>query len=226
MTKGNRFIPLGLATLIAVFSAVVAVSFSGGHGSDAHAAMTNRHGTITTSEFALRSGMRSLWEDHVTWTRLAVISLTAGLPDTQATVARLLRNQSDIGNAVKPFYGTAAGNKLTALLREHILIAADLIAAAKKGDQAAVRRQQARWTANADRLATFLSSANPRFWKVGEMKGMLYKHLGLTTAEVLDRLNHRWGADVRDADKVRAQALEMADMLSDGIIGQFSSRFG
>jgi hypothetical protein len=225
MTKDNRFIPLALAALIAVFSAVVALSFSGGHGADAHAAMTDRHGTITTSELTLRSNMRSLWEDHVTWTRLAVISLTAGLPDTKATVARLLRNQADIGNAVKPFYGAAAGSKLTALLHEHILIAADLIAAAKKGDQGAVKQQQARWTANADKLAAFLSSANPRFWKLGEMKGMLYKHLGLTTAEVLDRLNHRWGADVRDADRIRAQALEMADMLSAGIVGQFSSRF-
>ena len=51
-----------------------------------------------------------LWEDHVTWTRLAVISLTADTPDTEATVARLLKNQTDIGNAVKPFYGRAAGN--------------------------------------------------------------------------------------------------------------------
>ena len=58
--------------------------------------------------------MRKLWEDHVTWTRLAIISLESGSPDTNATVARLLRNQTDIGNAIKPFYGNAAGNTLTA----------------------------------------------------------------------------------------------------------------
>ncbi len=85
--------------------------------------------------------MRALWEDHITWTRLAIISLTTGSPDTEATVGRLLQNQTDIGNAVKPFYGDAAGDELTDELRRHILIAADLVAAAKAGDQAEARRR-------------------------------------------------------------------------------------
>ena len=72
------------------------------------------------------------------------LSLTSNTPDTKATVARLLLNQTDIGNAVRPFYGAAAGKQLTALLREHILIAADLIALAQKGDGAGVSAQQAR----------------------------------------------------------------------------------
>lgn len=80
--------------------------------------------------------MRQLWEDHITWTRLAIISLTTNSPDTEATVGRLLKNQTDIGNAVKLFYGKAAGNELTRQLRQHILIAADLIAAAQADDQA------------------------------------------------------------------------------------------
>src|SRR5215217_4570268 len=105
----------------------------------------------------------------ITWTRLAIISLTTDSPDTSATVARLLRNQTDIGNAVKPFYGAAAGKQLTALLRQHILIAADLIAAAKEADQAAVATHQRRWTANADQIATLLSKANPRFWTIAPM---------------------------------------------------------
>ena len=102
---------------------------------------------------ALRSDMRVLWEDHIVWTRLAIISLTTGSPDTQATVARLLKNQADIGNAVKPFYGKAAGNALTAELRKHILIAADVVAAAKAGDQAKLADAQARWQQNADDIA-------------------------------------------------------------------------
>jgi hypothetical protein len=169
--------------------------------------------------------MRRLWEEHVTWTRLAVISLTTKSPDTSATVARLLKNQTDIGNAVKPYYGAAAGKQLTALLREHILIAADLIAAALEGDTAAVSDQQARWTANADQIASLLNRANPRFWKLAPMKAMLHDHLRLTTDEVLARLTQNWTADVKAYDKIHRQALHMADMLSAGIIGQFPNRF-
>jgi hypothetical protein len=88
--------------------------------------------------------MRKLREDHITWTRLYIVSATADLSDKDATAKRLLQNQTDIGNAVKPFYGDAAGDKLAALPKDHILIAVDIIDAAKKGDTAkkdeAVRR--------------------------------------------------------------------------------------
>src|SRR5687768_8496961 len=83
-----------------------------------------------------RRDMRVLWEDHVAWTRLFIVSAVAGLGDTDATAKRLLQNQADIGEAVAQFYGDAAGEKLEALLRDHILIAGDLVAAAKAGDKA------------------------------------------------------------------------------------------
>jgi hypothetical protein len=89
----------------------------------------------------LRTDMRKLWEDHVTWTRLYIVSVAAGLPDKDATAQRLLQNQVDIGNPIKPFYGDDAGNKLTALLKEHIMGAVDLLAAAKAGDQPKVAGQ-------------------------------------------------------------------------------------
>jgi hypothetical protein len=212
--------------LVALFSALAALALSGGHNASAHGdASHEASATITNKELALRQDMRKLWEDHVTWTRLAVISLTTDAPDTQASVGRLLANQTHIGNAVKPFYGVAAGKQLTALLREHILIAADLIAAARKGDQQAVASQQARWNANADRIATLLSKANPRYWKLGTMKAMMRSHLGLTTNEVVARLQKRWAADVRAYDRIHVQILHMADMLSDGLVKQFPNRF-
>lgn len=227
MTNTNtwRPTPLALTMLIAVFSALVALAVTGGRDATAHDATVHSRAEVSNKEFALRTGMRRLWEDHVTWTRLAVISLTTNSPDTTATVGRLLRNQTDIGNAVKPFYGGAAGRQLTALLRQHILIAADLIAAAKTGDQAEVARQQTRWTANADEIAAFLNKANPRFWRLGQMKAMMHEHLRLTTDEVVARLTHAWAADVRAYDRIHRQALHMADMLSTGIVGQFPARF-
>ena len=234
-TRTYRPIPLALTMLIALFSALAALAVSGGHDAAAHGDTSGQVTTHTTAahgaaaisqkEFVVRQEMRRLWEDHVTWTRLAVISLTTDSPDTKATVGRLLRNQTDIGNAIKPYYGAAAGRQLTALLREHILIAADLIAVARKGDQAGVTSQQARWTKNADQIATLLNKANPRSWKLGAMKAMMRDHLRLTTSEVVARLQRNWAADVRAYDRIHRQILHMSDMLSSGLVKQFPARF-
>jgi hypothetical protein len=220
MNRTSRTLSLAVTMLVALGAALGALAFSGGPTAHAH----QQRAGITAKELALRNDMRKLWEDHVTWTRLAVISLTTGTADTDATVARLLRNQTDIGNAVKPFYGRAAGAELTRLLREHITIAAALITAAKAGDQPAVAAAQTRWEANADQIARFLSRANPH-WKLGPMRSMLRDHLRLTTREVVARLQSNWTADVAAYDEIHRQALHMADMLSAGIVAQFPKRF-
>lgn len=217
---------LALTLVTALAAALAALALSGGQGAQAHGlAHDTSTAARTSSEVALYQGLRSLWEDHVSWTRLAIISLTTGSPDTKATVARLLRNQADIGNAVKPFYGDAAGNELTRLLRQHILVAADLIAAAKAGNKAKLASEQAAWQRNADAIAGFLHDANPDSWKLGEMKSMLRTHLALTTQEVVARLQGRWTLDVRVYDAIVKQTLGMADMLSEGIVQQFPARF-
>lgn len=174
---------------------------------------------------AFRTSMRKLWEDHITWTRLYIISALADLPDKGATTVRLLQNQVDIGNAVKPFYGDAAGEKLTSFLKSHILIAADLVAAAKAGDKTKQDEATKRWFDNADEIATFLSSANPKNWPTQEMKSMMHEHLDVTTAEVVARLQGKWQDDVTAYDKVHNQILAMADMLTDGIVRQFPDKF-
>ncbi|MDP1794078.1 MAG: hypothetical protein Q8K63_08070, partial [Acidimicrobiales bacterium] len=126
------------------------------------------------AQASLRTSMRKLWEDHVTWTRLYIIAAEAGSPDTDAVAQRLLQNQTDIGNAIKPLYGDAAGEQLTALLTDHILIAGDLIAAAKAGDTATVATTKDKWYANADEIADFLSAANPTNWPAAEMRTMMH----------------------------------------------------
>ena len=234
-TRASRPIPLALTALVALFSAVVALAISGGPAAHAHddgshdatTAATAAHSqtTLTRKAVALREDMRQLWEDHIVWTRLAIISLTTGSPDTEATVGRLLKNQTHLGNAVKPFYGTAAGNKLTAELRRHILIAADLIAAAKAGDQAKLAEEQANWAKNADDIAAVLASVNPRYFKLAVLKAEMRMHLKLTTKEAVARLQGKWAADVAAYDKIHRHILHMSDYLSDGLVKQFPKRF-
>ena len=65
--------------------------------------------------------MRELWTEHAFWTEKYIVSYIAGLEDQKPVLARLLKNQDDLGNAIKPYYGEEAGNKLAQLLRGHIL---------------------------------------------------------------------------------------------------------
>ncbi|HZD17901.1 MAG TPA: hypothetical protein VE669_07150, partial [Actinomycetota bacterium] len=174
---------------------------------------------------AFHDGMRELWEDHVTWTRLFIVSFVAELPDLQATTDRLLQNQVDIGDAVKPFYGRAAGDQLTALLRDHILTAADLLGAAKGGDADAFEQAHDAWYANARQIARFLHDANPDNWALADLRTMMRDHLDLTLQEAAHQLGGDYAASVADYDAVVTEILEMADMLSTGIIKQFPNAF-
>jgi hypothetical protein len=183
------------------------------------------HAAARSNREAFRADMRKLWEDHITWTRLFIVSDVADLPDLQATTARLLRNQDDIGDAVTKFYGRAAGDQLTALLKDHILLAAQLLNAAKAGDNDAVNQASADWYANANEIGAFLHDANPKQWSLADMQGMMKTHLDLTLEEAVAHLTGDFTADVAAYDKVHAEILEMADMLSNGIIAQFPSAF-
>src|SRR5918993_2337968 len=168
-----------------------------------------------------QQAVRKLWEDHVTWTRVYIIAALADLPEADAAAQRLLQNQTDIGNAVKPFYGDEAGEQLTALLKDHILIAADLLAAAKAGDTVKFEDANRRWYENADEIAAFLNSANPKHWSLAEMQSMMSMHLDLTLEEATARLNSDWAGDVAAYDKVHDEILQMSHMLTGGIVAQF-----
>ena len=175
---------------------------------------------ISRADF--HDAMRVLWEDHIVWTRMAIISIVDDRPDQSFAVERLLRNQDDIGDAVSPYYGEAAGEALSALLREHIVGAADLLVAAKTG--VGFEAAHEAWYANGDEIGAFLADANPN-WDRAEMQTMMADHLDLTLAEAVAHLENDHRADIRSYNRIHRQILHMADMLSDGIIAQFPKRF-
>jgi hypothetical protein len=223
-TNIGRGAQLALAAAVAALSAAVVLLLSTGHSAEAHASMS-KSPQLSAKAVALRTGMDKLWEDHITWTRMVIVDFAAGLPDLKTAEARLLRNQADIGNAIKPYYGAAAGKKLTSLLRTHILEAVPVLVAAKEGDEPGLTKALAAWYANADQIARFLSSANPHAWPLPMMRTMMKQHLALTTKEAVARLQGNWTADVRAYDQVHAEILSMSHMLSNGIVRQFPSRF-
>jgi hypothetical protein len=194
------------------------------------AAAAHHHGgasvaQTTPAQVAFHDQMRRLWEDHITWTRLAIVTFADGSNGFSATADRLLRNQDDIGNSIKPFYGQAAGARLTALLRDHITIAVEVLQAVKAGDDAAFADASARWYANANDIADFLAAANPRFWPQLVMRDAMKMHLDQTLAEAAAELSGDYTASVAAYEIVHTHILAMADLLSSGIIGQFPGRF-
>jgi len=176
------------------------------------------------SATALRQDMRKLWTDHTVWTRDYIIAAVGDQPNATAAANRLMKNQEDIGAAIASYYGKPAGDKLTALLKEHITIAVDVIKFAKAGDKGSQQQADAKWKKNGEDIADFLAKANPN-WPRATLADMMSKHLSTTTDEVVARLTKNWDADVRAYDAVYSHILMMADALSDGIIKQFPAKF-
>ncbi len=224
-----RRVLIGILTAIAAALACLALAGlgRGPAPAGAHGAMAPRaDAKAGGAAIRLHDRMRKLWEDHVVWTRLAIVSFASDNPDLQPTLHRLLRNQADIGDAIKPYYGNAAGERLTDLLKEHINGAVQVLVAAKSGDQQQFDQAKAAWYANGRRIADFLHRANPRNWGRHEMRAMMREHLDQTLAEAADRLAGRYRADIRDYGAITRHILEMADTLSSGIVAQFPGRFG
>jgi hypothetical protein len=209
---------VGMVALAAVLTA------AGGLGYSQMARMGGKEMMLTKPAMDLGMAMRKLWEDHITYTRNFIISSLAGLEDVGKVAERLLKNQDDIGNAIKPIYGEEAGKKLAALLRDHILIAVDVVKAAKAGNAADLDSANKKWYANADDIAAFLSGANPN-WTRAALKDMLDKHLEYTTQEVVSRLKKDWAADITAYDKGHDHMLMFADVLTQGIVKQFPDKF-
>lgn len=172
----------------------------------------------------LRAEMRRLWMDHISYTHDYVVSATNRLPSQQAVANRLLRNQDDIGNAIVPYYGAEAGKKLSALLRDHIMIATQVVKAAQANDKMQLSTQQQKWSANGKDIATFLAGANPN-WKQADLEQMMQQHLDLLTEQVTAALTKNWEKEIDAYDRGEEHILMMADALSSGIEKQFPDKF-
>jgi hypothetical protein len=172
----------------------------------------------------LRISLHDLWVEHIVWTRQYIVGAAADQADASFAAERLMKNQEDIGNAIKPFYGEQAGNQLTLQLKDHILIAVDLLEAAKAGNDIALEEIEEKWYTNADEIATFLSEANPN-WTKEDMLNMVNEHLSLTKTEAVARLTGDYATDVATFDALYQHAVSMGDEFTIGIVKQFQDQF-
>jgi hypothetical protein len=221
--RGFLALLLGVGLSAALVTGLVGTGHteSAAHADASHSGTHTTPAALTPAQAAFHDQMRRLWEDHVTWTRLAIVTFADGSGGFDATAARLMKNQDDIGDAIKPFYGDAAGDQLTALLKDHINIAVQLLQAAKVGDDAAFQQARTAWYDNANDIADFLARANPRYWPRDTMRAAMKGHLDQTLAEAGHELTGDYAGSVADYDEIHHHILGMADVLSSGIIRAF-----
>jgi hypothetical protein len=174
---------------------------------------------ISVREMQLLEIVRRLWIEHVMWTRSFIISAAESLPDLNAVTSRLLRNPKDFADALRPLYGERIAQTFDSLLSQHLLIAADLVKAAKSGDSRAAAQKRADWYANADSIANFLAGINP-FWNSETWRILLYDHLKMTEDEAMQILQGRFAESIAQYDAIQGKALKMADEMGNGIIKQ------
>lgn len=180
---------------------------------------------ITASEVQFENNFRKLWMDHVLWTSNYITSATTpGTENQEEILARLMKNQEEIGNAIQPYYGEEAGNQLTTLLKEHIKLAGEIVAAANTGNQATLDELSKKWYQNADEMAIFLSKANPNL-KLDDVKNLLYMHLKLVSDDLATNLAKDWNANILAIDEGVSHIIIMSDTITKAIIKQFPEKF-
>ena len=179
---------------------------------------------ISMNQVQLLKQMNLVWEQHIMWTRMLLISIAENSKDLDATQARLLRNPKDIADVFRRFYGIAVANRIQQLLTKHLVISKDLIVALKNNNQEETTRLNTKWYQNADEMAEAFSSINP-FYPREEIRNMLYEHLRLTTNEVNYRLQGNYAEDINSYDMVQKEILKMSQFFVNGIVKQFPNLF-
>lgn len=184
----------------------------------------SRNSGFNRQQVDLINEMRELWEEHIAWTRMAIISMVENLSDVDLVTKRLLRNPSDFAMVLSSLYGDKIASKFEELFKDHLVIASELVKAVKSGDDKAAEDAEKRWYDNADKLAKFLASINP-YWTEDLWKDMLYKHLDQTKYQAASRIKKNYEDDIKIYDDIQNQVMKMADMMSEGIMRQFPNKF-
>jgi hypothetical protein len=216
MKTRNAFLAIAVPFSLLAFAAPTNQALPASHTDQADSAQK-------TSAQAYHDTWRKLWEDHITWTRLVIMGVFDSLPGEGAYQSRLLKNYEDMEDVLRPYYGDEA-EELGDLIQDHLVIAVEILNAAKAGNTAAFLDAKARWYQNGQDIAELMATLNPKHWPLGEVETMWRDHLDATLAEAVAHLTNDFAGDVA-AYKVHLLALDMADFFSQGVIRQFESRF-
>lgn len=225
LTQVKHLLTDRFSTTLQIIALVCLISYSGFTANRDSQMKSLADSTVIKQTAAeLKTTMHNLWDDNAAWTRTVLLCFIDDLPGKEQATKRLLQNQAEIGNSIKPYYGLEAGRKLTLLLNNHLQISAEMVYAAKSKNNQQLKEVNKNWHENADKISEFLSNRNPE-WDQYDMKYMMDQQIKLITDQVQFRINQNYDADIIAYDKVHVEILNMSVIISNGIVKQFPEKF-
>jgi len=172
------------------------------------------HKTILTAEKpTLKDTVRKLFTDHAAYTKFFIESFLNSSEDVKAIENRLLQNQQDIGNAVKPIIGITNGNQLTALLTQHIILAAEVLNQLKQNNQSKLKTAINNLFNNSEHVAEFLNSLNPQKLPLPAIADEFHQHNQFVIDLALLHSEKKWEEEVSCYDAYYNHMLHFADLI-------------
>jgi len=164
----------------------------------------------------LYSQSKTLWGEHICYTRNAIISLLNGTKDVDAVSTRLLKNQEEIAELLFPYYTRANVEEYTGVLKEHVKLAVDLIKTVKAGDDATAATKA--WYDNGEAMLTWMENENPYYWSRIVTKPLWNDHLKYTMEEVTKRMKEDWTGDIESFDNNHTCMHKWSELYATGIV--------
>ena len=169
----------------------------------------------------LQAALRDLWVGHIFWVRnVALMTKLGNMGGAKVAEDQVVQDARDIANAISPYYGQTAADKLFSLLAAHYGAIKEYMTATYAGKKKAQAAAKIRLNANAEDIATFLSSANP-YWPKEDLLGALQAH-GMHHVMQIDALNAKdFKTEAIVWNEMKGHIYTIADVLAQGIEKQF-----
>jgi hypothetical protein len=122
-------------------------------------------------------------------------------------------------------YGKDAGDKLFGLLAGHYGAIKEYLTAAMANDKAGKDAACEKLKTNAEEIAAFLNSANPKNWPKETLVSLLLAHGGHHMAQIDAVVMKDYGKEATVWEAMKNHIYTIADALAGGIEKQFPKKF-